>query len=107
MQTCRPLAGSSGQSKPGVGDSFLPRGYTDTLSPLILPPLQAEFLLYTGFCSIIYLPAGKCRQRKVGFLFWSAQPPVPAQAVDNSPAKEPKAGCVIPATLPTGPEQHQ
>lgn len=35
-------------------------------------------------------------QREVGCHFWSALPLVPAQVADNSPAEEPKAGCVIP-----------
>lgn len=108
LQTCRPLAAVVARANLGLVIHVLATWiHWKTLSPLILPHLQAEFLLYTDFCSIIYLPDGRCRQRKVGFLFWSAQPPVPTQAVDNSPAKELEAGCVIPATLPTGPGQQQ
>lgn len=50
-------------------------------------------------------------QRKVGFHFWSALPPAPARAAKSSlvagEGRLPGSCLVLPALLPTGPEQHR
>lgn len=82
---------------------FLPHGYTE------IPFLHWCFLVFRQnfYSTLVSAPSSTCQVADAGFLSWSAQSPVPAQAVDNSPAQELKAGCVIPATMPTGPEQQQ